>query len=63
MTSHGREREGHDLAVAASAVLAGAMAARLYKTRKPMPAGGVFGIALITSIYNAQRSLEWRNAS
>ena len=44
-----------------SAVLASAMGLRILKTRKAMPAGGVLGLALIASAYNAQKSLQWRN--
>ncbi|KAF0853121.1 mitochondrial transmembrane protein 14C-like protein [Andalucia godoyi] len=55
----GKEKEGHDLATVLSVALTAVMGARALRTRKLVPAGIVASAAAISTVYEAQKSIEW----
>ncbi len=59
LINQGKDFEGHALSLTVSSVLTVAMSARVLRTRKIMPAGIIAGICLASSVYNANKVVEW----
>lgn len=51
---------GHDVSLATSVLLGGAMGARAARTKKFMPAGLLTALATLSTAYHLKKSLEWR---
>ncbi|KAL6777845.1 hypothetical protein ACKKBG_A15895 [Auxenochlorella protothecoides x Auxenochlorella symbiontica] len=55
----GRSDRGHQVSLAASLVLLGAMGPRYLRTRKAMPAGVMSVAAIASAVYQGRKTWEW----
>ena len=61
MIRNGQDYHGHVLAAATSSVLVLAMGPRALKSRKFMPAGLVATLGAVSTAYQTNKALEWKD--